>query len=156
MKKYLIALFFAMLALAGCGKDPIVADLEAFNAVGSSAFKDVGPGMASLNQRTAAAKTNEEKAAILGELVTLMNDKSKLLGEFKAKTPEVGKISEAITGGFKESADGAAQAQAAMLHNSPDELTSATRKIMNGQTQLHQGMEAFMKLAKEKGVQLNK
>ncbi|WP_018607507.1 hypothetical protein [Uliginosibacterium gangwonense] len=156
MKRFLFALFVAVFALVGCGKDPVVADIEAFNTVGNHAFKDVAPTMASLNERTAVAKTNEEKAAILGELVTLMNDKSKMLGDFKAKTPEVGKISEAITGGFKSAAEGAAEAQAAMLHNSQDELGSATRKITNGQTLLRQGMEDFMKLAQEKGVKLNK
>lgn len=152
MKYFYAFLASFLIVLAGCGKDPIVADIEAFNELGRSVFQDVN--VSSLNQKMSQAKTNEERAAAIDDFVKLMESKSEKMSAFKAKTPEVGKIAEAFSKGLSQSVEGAKHAKAAMLAANPMELNAASTEMMAAQRGIVEAANELTKLAKEKGVKI--
>lgn len=154
MKLFYACLASLFLVLAGCGKDPIVADIEAFDELGKSVFQDLN--VAGLNQKITQAKTNEERAAALDEFIKMMEGKAERMSAFKAKTPEVGKISEAFSKGINQSVEGAKHAKSAMLAANQMELNAASTELTGAQRMIMDAAGELTKLAKEKGVKFKK
>lgn len=146
-----IILFLMMLCcltVTACG-DAVKADLEAFDKAGREAFQ--GLDMAGLNRKVAAAKTNTDKSAIMASLAKEMQERSKNLNAYKAKTPEVKQISEKMASGFSKAIEGTKEAEQAFAKENAAMLSSANAKIQAGQSMLQQAAKDFSKLAKEKG-----
>ncbi len=151
--KFCYAVLLA-LVLAGCGKDPVVADLEAFDQLGRSVFQD--SALESVKAKISQAKTSTEKAALLGEIAQTMEAKQKALSAFKANTPETLKIVAAFNAGLQQSVEGAKNAQTALLAADQAELSKASVQMNDAQKTLREAASDFTKLAKEKGVKLNR
>jgi hypothetical protein len=150
---------FAILAtlvvvLSGCGKDPQVADLEALDSLGKTLFQNTK--IRELNRKIAVAKSNEEKAAALEELIQMVEGQAKEISAFQAKTPEVGKIANSFNTGISLLLSGAKRAKSAYLKESQAELSAATAELTEGQKAISNSGQEFAKLAKEKGVAIGK
>ena len=157
--KHVTRYFLAVLAgialmLTGCGKDPLVADLEAFDALGRSVFEDTS--IREINAKVMRATSNAERAAAFDELVQLVEGKTKAMASFSAKTPEVGAIATSFNQGLGQMLSGAKRAKAAFQTENQAELTAANAEIAAGQKAVMASGQAFSKLAKEKGVTLAK
>jgi hypothetical protein len=158
MPNTLRAFFLLAIAvfLAACGKDPILADMEAFDAVGKAAFGDMQADVTEFNRKAAAAKTVEEKLAVLKPLIEKLDTSTKKLAGFEAKTPEVRKISEMLVKGLQLATEGAKEIEPAVANTDQAKLNTAMSKMAEGQRTMQEGLREFQKLAKEKGFKASK
>jgi hypothetical protein len=140
------------LLLGGCMKDPVYADIEAFDRYGATAFRDsVSNG---IEQRLLAAKTNEERIAILDEWIAMMDKNVSAVGAYKATTPEFGKIHKGLHEGLVITLDGAKQMRAALAANNSMMMDNAAIRVTQGNSRLVEEMTALRRLAAEKGYPL--
>ena len=152
MKLIYTLVAIAAIATSACTKDPVVDELQAFNKLGSAAFRDLNTN--GLNQKMALAKTNEEKAALMDEIIQTFEARSKEMTAFQAKTPEVGKISATFNKGIDQALAGAKQAKASLLAGDQSGLSAAATELSNGQKLLRESGVALVALAKEKQIKL--
>jgi hypothetical protein len=154
MKYLLVLLAAVILTVSGCGRDPVAEDLIAFDKVGSGIVD--GAMVKDLNQRMRAAETNEERAALMGELAGVFDGMASKFTTFEAKSPEVAKYQSDIKQSLMQAGDGARQAQTALLHSDPLKLNDASRKISDAQQQLLAAFRSIKALAKEHKVEFSK
>ena len=153
MNRRLFALLVAVvLLLVGCMKDPVYADMEAFDRYGATAIRDtVSQG---IEQRLLAAKTPEERVAVLDEWIAMMDRNTAAVANYTPKTPEFGKIHKGLHEGLTITVDGAKQMRAAMAANNSMKMNDAAIRITQGNTRLVEEMTALRRLAAEKGYAL--
>ncbi len=154
MKYIYTFLAVIVLVLSGCGKDPVVADIEAFDKLGRSVFQDLNVN--ELNQKMVQAKTNEDKAALMNDFIQMMEGRAKEMSAFKAKTPEMIKITDDFNKGINQSLDGAKHARSALLTSNQSGLSAASNELNAGQKAIQESANELVKLAKEKGLKPNK
>ena len=152
MKRILPLLVLSLVLLGGCLKDPVVADLEAFDRHAAAVIRD--PVSSGIEQRLAAAKTNEERIAILDEWIAVMDKNTAELARYKPKTPELAKISEGLVQSLASSIEGARAVRGALAANNSMMMNDAAIKITQGNTQLVVQVNALKQLAAEKGYEL--
>ena len=149
----LIVLMMAVV-LTACGNDPIVEDLATFDGIGTAAMLGLSP--AEMNKKLLAAKTDEDRAAALGDFATKLEKHTQSFSGFTPRTAEVKALRDAAINGFKQSAAGAREAQQAFANKDFAALQAASQKMSDGQTTILQMGRDFNKLAKEKGYQPDK
>ncbi|GAA4792877.1 hypothetical protein [Lysobacter hankyongensis] len=152
MKRLLSALVVSLVLLGGCTRDPVVADLEAFDRHAAAVIRD--PVSSGIEQRLAAAKTTQERITILDEWIAVMDKNTAALATFKAKTPEVAKIADGLNQSLASSIEGARAVRAALAANNSMMMNDAAIKITQGNTQLVVQVNALKQLAAEKGYEL--
>lgn len=152
MKRILLLLVLSLVLLGGCMKDPVLADLEAFDRHAAAVIRD--PVSSGIEQRLAAAKTNEERIAILDEWIAVMDKNTAELARYKPKTPELAKIAEGLTQSLTSSIEGARAVRGALAANNSMMMNDAAIKITQGNTQLVVQVNALKQLAAEKGYEL--
>lgn len=152
MKRILTVLLISLVLLSGCARDPVLADLEAFDRHAAAVIRD--PVSSGIEQRLAAAATNQERIAILDEWIAVMDKNTAELARYKAKTPELAKIAEGLNQSLASSIEGARAVRAALAANNSMMMNDAAIKITQGNTQLVVQVNALKQLAAEKGYEL--
>lgn len=153
MKTLLSAVLLSLLLLAGCSKDPVVADLEAFDKYVATSVLD--PASLDVSQKMAAATTSAQRIALLDDWIVAMEKNAAELAAFKAKTPEVGKISKGFADAIALSTDGAKGVRAALNAKNQMMMSDAAIKLAQGQSKMLEQTNALTRLAGEKGYKLD-
>jgi PBP1b-binding outer membrane lipoprotein LpoB len=153
MKKLMSAAMLSLLLLAGCSKDPVVADLEAFDKYVATSVLD--PASQDVSQKMASATTNAQRIALLDDWIVAMEKNAAELAEFKAKTPEVAKISKGIADAIALSTDGAKGVRAALNAQNQMMMSDAAIKLTQGHSKMIEESNALTRLAAEKGYKLD-
>jgi hypothetical protein len=142
----------SVVLLSACARDPVLADLEAFDRHAAAVIRD--PVSSSIEQRLAAAKTNQERIVILDEWIAVMDKNTAELAKYKPETPELAKIAEGLNQSLASSIEGARAVRAALAANNSMMMNDAAIKITQGNTQLVVQVNALKRLAAEKGYEL--
>jgi hypothetical protein len=152
MTRTLAVLMLSVVLLSACARDPVLADLEAFDRHAAAVIRD--PVSSSIEQRLAAAKTNQERIVILDEWIAVMDKNTAELAKYKPETPELAKIAEGLNQSLASSIEGARAVRAALAANNSMMMNDAAIKITQGNTQLVVQVNALKRLAAEKGYEL--
>jgi hypothetical protein len=152
MTRTLAVLMLSVVLLSACARDPVLADLEAFDRHAAAVIRD--PVSSSIEQRLAAAKTNQERIVILDEWIAVMDKNNAELAKYKPETPELAKIAEGLNQSLASSIEGARAVRAALAANNSMMMNDAAIKITQGNTQLVVQVNALKRLAAEKGYEL--
>lgn len=147
-------LFVLLLALltAGCFRDPVAADIEAFERYGATAVRDTVSK--DIEQRLLQARTPEERVAILDEWIAMMEKNTAAVGSYRAKTPEFGKVLQGIHGALQTAVEGGKEMRGAMLNGNRMQMSDAAIKLTRGNSELVEHMNTLRRLAAERGYEL--
>ncbi|MDD3484856.1 hypothetical protein [Azovibrio restrictus] len=151
MKTFYLLLTALFIALAGCSKDPVVADLEAFHAL------DKAEGMTTtiaksrnLQQQLRLAREPEEQVKLFKELASNMKGYTQALDSFEARSPEVKAMVDNAKRGLNMVIEACELAGPAITAADQVKLNAAM-KLMNDGAQLVNGLQKdYVRLAKEK------
>lgn len=147
-----LMLLFVLLLATACMKDPVAADMEAFDRYGAATFRD--DVSKDLERRFLAAQSREEQVAILDEWIAMMEKNIAAVGAYQAKTPEFGKILDGMRGALDDGLDGAKDMRAALISGNSLKANDATIKLAGSNRQMIEQMNALRRLAAEKGYTL--
>ena len=152
MKTFLSAILMSTLLLMGCAKDPVLADLQAFDRYVATSVFD--PASQDVSRKMAAATTHAQKVALLDDWIEAMEKNAAELAQFKASTPEVGKISQGFAEALALSTEGAKGVRTALATNNQLTMSDAAIKLSQGQSKMIEQNNALTRLAAEKGYNL--
>jgi len=152
MKTILCAVLLSALLLTGCSKAPVVADLQAFDRYVATSVLD--PASQDVSRKMAAATTDVQRIALLDDWIVAMEKNAAELAQFKASTPEVGKISQGFAEAIALSTDGAKDVKAALAAGNQMMMSDAAIKLSQGQSKMIEQSNALTRLAAEKGYKL--
>lgn len=152
MKTFLSAILLSALLLTGCAKDPVVADLAAFDRYVATSVLD--PASQDVSRKMAAATTQAQKIALLDDWIVAMEKNAAELAQFKASTPEVGKISQGFAEAIALSTEGAKDVKTALATNNQLTMSDAAIKLSQGQSKMIEQGNALTRLAAENGYKL--
>lgn len=149
--RLLLVLLIALLT-AGCLRDPVAADIEAFDRYGAAAMRDTVSK--DIEQRLLQARTPQEQVAILDEWIAMMEKNTAAVAGYKAQTPEFGKILQGIHAAMQTAVEGGKEMRGAMLSRNRMQMSDAAIKLTRGNSELVEHMNALRRLAAEKGYEL--
>jgi len=133
-------------------KDPVRADIEAFDRHATPTLK--ASAAPEIERRLAQAQTPQEVVAILDEWRGKLDTAVAVIDSYHAKTPEFGKILKDMRDNLALASEGAGEMRAAVLSGHRMKLSDATIKIARSNSGLVAGMNAFRRLAEEKGYEI--
>lgn len=149
MRSVAALLLISLFALAGCKKDPVLQDIEAFDAIGPVMFLDMKSGETLANMK--AAESDRERLALLDEQIADMEKKTAALSGAKPQTADVKVLADMISHGLATGTSGAKAARAALIAKDRGAYDIAILQMLEGQTEVVRGGYAFMALARKKG-----
>lgn len=143
----------APLILAACSQDPLAEDIKEFDALADKTVSKTSTNELMTGMRS--AKTDEDKAKLLGTYAETTRKQAETLAAFKADTPEMKAVSEKISGGLQKAADGAAMGQKAYTTKDQNDAMEASQTMNAGMREFQSGAQEMLKLAREKEVKLS-
>lgn len=150
--KFRALLIAAPLLLAACSQDPLAEDIKEFNEL---AEKTVPPEVTDkFMTDMRSAKTEEDKAKLLGNYADVTRKQAETLGAFKADTPEMTAIVDKMSSGLTKAADGAATGQKAYATKEDSDAIKASQLMNEGMREFQSGASDMLKIAREKKIKL--
>ena len=143
----------APLLLAACSQDPLAEDIKEFDQLADKTVSKESTNELMMGMRS--AKTDEDKAKLLGAYAETTRKQAETLATFKADTPEMKAVSEKISGGLQKASEGAALGQKAYTTQDQNDATKASQTMNEGMREFQSGAQDMLKMAREKKIKLS-